>query len=448
MISLPRGIRFKVTAIALAVLALILLAGGFVLVAFLRASLTATVDQALMQRANDLTAIITSDDDLGGTFPAGAGEGFAQLIGADGRVLASTPNLLGLGQLPVALPDGPSDSIRTISDLADDDDSLRLLTRHLDGFGFLHVGTEFEVVADATETLIRLLAVILPVMVLPTGGLIWWLVGRTLGPVERIRSEVAELESSELHRRVSEPGTGDEIDRLAITMNKMLARLETSTGRQQRFVSDASHELRSPLTRIRSALEVGRLGAASEADHISDDALLGNVIEMQRIVEDLLFLARTDEGKAAPQLQPLDLDDLVISEARRLRAEERVLFDLAGVSGAHVDGDRVQLRRAIRNLLENAQRHAERRVTVSLSEQAGEAVLTIADDGSGIPEPDSERVFERFTRLDDSRTSETGGSGLGLAIARQIVRSHGGNLKLTDLETAGATFELRLPLAD
>lgn len=447
MISLTRGIRFKVTAVALAVLTVILVVGGVVLVASQRASLTATVDQALIQRANDLMAIITTDDDLGGRFPTGAGEGFAQLIGADGSVLASTPNLSGLGPLPVELRDGRSDSIRTISDLADDDDSFRLLTRRLDGFGLLHVGTEYEVVTDAAETLIGLLAVVFPALLLVTGGLIWWLVGRTLSPVERIRSEVAEIESSELYRRVPEPGTGDEIDRLAKTMNKMLGRLQNSAQRQQRFVSDASHELRSPLTRVRSALEVVRLPPVSEADHTGDEALLGDVIEMQRIVEDLLYLARADEGRAVPHVQPLDLDDVVLSEARRLQAEDRVLFDLAGVSGAHVVGDRVQLRRAIRNLLENAQRHAEHRVTVTLTEQGDAAVLTIADDGPGIPETDSERVFERFTRLDDSRTSETGGSGLGLSIAREIVRGHGGSLKLTSLETAGATFELRLPLA-
>ena len=143
----------------------------------------------------------------------------------------------------------------------------------------------------------------------------------------------------------------------------------------------------------------------------------------------------------------MDLDDLVISEAQRIQAENRVAVDLGGVSGAHINADPVQLRRAVRNLLENAQRHANQHVSVALAEQAGEAVLTVADDGPGIPESDSERIFDRFTRLDDSRTLETGGSGLGLAIARYIVHSHGGSLRLATSETAGAVFELRLPLS-
>jgi signal transduction histidine kinase len=168
---------------------------------------------------------------------------------------------------------------------------------------------------------------------------------------------------------------------------------------------------------------------------------------MQRLVEDLLYLARADEGAAEPILQAVDLDDLVITEAQRIRASNRVQFDLAGVSGAHVNADPVQLRRVVRNLLENAQRHATNHVAVMLIEQADEAVLTVADDGPGISESDSERIFERFTRLDESRTAETGGSGLGLAIARQIAEVHGGTLQLTAPETTGAVFELRLPCA-
>lgn len=445
MISVRRGIRFRVTAVALAVLTLILVLGGIVLVAFQRASLTATIDQALTQRADDLTALLAGDGDFGGAFPAGAGEGFAQLVTSEGSVLASTPNLSAAGPLRVEVPSGMSDFIRTVSGLEGDDDAFRLLTRPLVGLGYLHVGTEYEVVADASETLVGLLAVLVPILLLASGGLTWWLVGKTLNPVERIRSEVAEIESTELQRRVPRPGTGDEIDRLAETMNEMLARLESSVERQRSFVADASHELRSPLTRIRSALELRRLDR--DPDATGDGALLADVIEMQRLVEDLLYLARADEGKAEPTLEPLDLDDLVISEARRIHSEG-VPIDMAAVSGAHVNGDPVQLRRAVRNLLENAQRHAEHLVTVSLIERPGEVILAVSDDGIGIAEADAERVFERFTRLDDSRASETGGFGLGLAIARRIVRSHGGSLKLTSYETAGATFELRLPLDD
>lgn len=445
MILGRRGIRFEVTAVAVAVTTLILTVGAVVLVGFQRASLTTTIDQALIQRADDLTALVAGGADLDGTFPGGTGEGFAQLVTIDGAVLASTPNLSGSGPLPVELTEVSADVVRTVSDL-EADDSFRLLTRPLGDRTFLHVGTEFELVADAAEALIALLTVVLPALVLASGGLIWWLVGRTLSPVEQIRSQVAEIESGGLDRRVPEPGTGDEIHRLAETMNDMLARLEASVERQKRFVADASHELRSPLTRIRSALEIGGPPTAEASD--DQETVLGDVIEMQRLLEDLLFLARSDEGRSEALIQALDLDDLVISEARRIRSESAIRVDLTRVSGAHVRADPAQIRRAIRNLLENAQRHASERISISLTEEAGEALLIVADDGPGIPEADFERVFERFTRLDDSRTSGTGGTGLGLAIARHIVRSHGGDLALVSPSTAGATFELRLPLAD
>ncbi|MBT8207953.1 MAG: HAMP domain-containing histidine kinase [Acidimicrobiia bacterium] len=440
-----RGIRFRVTIVASIAMAVILILGGFALVVLQRDSLTATIDRALAQRADDLTALVPTGDDFGGVFPVGADEGFAQLLAGDGTVLASTPNLADAAPLPVDLPVS-SDAVRTITGVGGDDDSFRVLTRPLEGARYLHVGTEFEVVAGAAETLLGLLAVTVPILILVTGTLIWLLVGRTLRPVERIRSEVAEIGSRELHRRVPQPTTGDEVERLAETMNEMLARLERSVERQQTFVADASHELRSPLTRIRSALELGQRGDGSHPG--DDDALLRDVVGMQRLVEDLLFLARSDDGKAPSRRRRLDLDDLVIGEARTARADDSVSFDLSGVSAAHVEGDSVQLRSAVRNLLENARRHASGRVTVSLGEQDGEAVLTVTDDGPGIPESEAERVFERFTRLDDSRTTQTGGSGLGLAISRQIAESHGGSLRLTSFDTDGARFELRIPLAE
>ena len=213
MMSLYRGIRFRVTVVAVGVLTLILVVGGVVLVAFQRSTLTTTIDEALVQRADDLTALVTSDGDLEDTFPAGAGEGFAQLVTADGTVLASTPNLNGADALPVGIPVEDSDLIRTISSLEGDDDSFRVLTRPMEEEEFLHIGAEFEVVAEAAESLIGLLAVVLPLLILASAALIWWLVGKTLGPVEQIRSEVAEIKPNQLQRRVPEPGTGDEVDR-------------------------------------------------------------------------------------------------------------------------------------------------------------------------------------------------------------------------------------------
>lgn len=164
------------------------------------------------------------------------------------------------------------------------------------------------------------LAVTIPVVVTILGAVVWWLVGRTLQPVEDIRSEVAEIGATDLHRRVPRPETDDEIDRLALTMNEMLGRLESSVDRQQRFVADASHELRSPLTRLRTEIELGLASVESQSDIRRIRSLLDEVLDMQEMVEDLLYLARADAG-ATPTPKPLDLDDIVLREAKRLTAD-------------------------------------------------------------------------------------------------------------------------------
>jgi signal transduction histidine kinase len=310
------------------------------------------------------------------------------------------------------------------------------------------VGTTYDVVSESAATLVTSLAWIIPVLVVALGALVWWLVGSTLQPVENMRLELAEIGATDLERRVPRPGTDDEIDRLAETMNEMLARLESAIERQQRFVADASHELRSPLTRIRSELEVD-LADSTDLEHKGVlEGLLDEVVGMQHMVGDLLFLARSDAGHGPGLSRRLDLDDLVLKEARRIQSHERVAVDLSAVSGAHVVGDAGQLTRAIRNILDNAERHAVDRVTLSLEESGDMAILVVADDGPGIPEVESDRVFERFTRVDEARSAAAGGSGLGLAISREIVERHQGTVSLLPPDGSGARFEVRIPLAE
>jgi signal transduction histidine kinase len=277
--------------------------------------------------------------------------------------------------------------------------------------------------------------------------LVWWLAGRLLAPVEALRSEVAAIGGTDLHRRVRQPPGDDEIGRLARTMNQMLGRLDDAVGRQQRFVADASHELRGPLTRIRTELEVD-LANPGPVDRLGDThrSVLAEVTGLQRLVDDLLQLARADAGVASDRREPVDLDDLVLREARRVRASGRVALDGTGVSAAQVIGDPDQLTRAIRNLVDNAERHAASRVALALAEVDGVAVLTIGNDGPGIPEDQRERIFERFGRLDDARDRGTGGAGLGLAITREIVERHGGTITAEPGEE-GARFVVRIPAA-
>ncbi|MGH8946654.1 MAG: HAMP domain-containing protein, partial [Acidimicrobiia bacterium] len=237
-----RSIRFRITAIAAAAAAAVLVVGGGVLVVLQRVALTATIDQALAQRADDLTALLLESPALPEAFAGSAQEGFSQLVSVDGEVLVSTPNLAGSAALAIDVGPGSRATVQTVTGLDVDDDAFRVLTRRLEGLGMLHVGTTYDVVSESATALTASLAATIPPLVLALAGLVWWLVGRTLRPVEGIRAQVAEIGSTDLHRRVPRPGTDDEIDRLAGTMNQMLARLEAAVKRQQRFVADASHE--------------------------------------------------------------------------------------------------------------------------------------------------------------------------------------------------------------
>jgi signal transduction histidine kinase len=283
-----------------------------------------------------------------------------------------------------------------------------------------------------------------PLLVVLLAVLTWVIVGRVLRPVEAIRSRVAAIGGSDLDQRVPEPGTDDEVGRLATTMNDMLARLEASAGRQAQFVSDASHELRSPLASIRAQLEVALTHPGSS--EWSDVA--GGVLEesrrMERLVDDLLTLARADEGMVAVASDPVDLGEIVGAEAHRPASPVTVTADGAE---AIVAGDALALRRLVRNLVDNAVRHAASRVDAVVVVNATDALLTVDDDGPGVPPAERERVFERFTRLEEARTRDAGGAGLGLAVVREIARSHGGDAHLTDSPLGGTRAVVRIPLA-
>ena len=442
------SIRLRVTAIAVAAVAGVLMVVSVALVVVQRNQLTSSVDAVLAQRADDIASLVETGEQIPIELAGSQQEGFAQLLDSSGRVVSSTPNLEGQPPLPIDYDQQAGEVVRTIRGLEVDDDAFRVLSRTVQtpsGIAVLHVGTTFDVVAESIGVLTAALAVAIPIVVALVGGLVWWLVGRTLEPVEAIRSEVAEIGSSDLHRRVPQPRHDDEIGRLAQTMNQMLSRVEASVDRQQRFVADASHELRSPLTRLRTEIEV-RLATTHVEERAVLESLLEDVIGLQSLVEDLLHLARADAGHVSPASNLVDLDDIAFREAERLKGEGRAQVDVSGVSGAQVRGDARQLTRAIRNLCDNAGRHAVGTVILTLAEQDGAALLTVADDGPGIPSDQVDFVFERFGRLDDSRTQATGGAGLGLAITREIIEAHHGTIEIDKSHEPGACFVVTLPL--
>ncbi|WP_326657912.1 sensor histidine kinase [Streptomyces sp. NBC_00385] len=283
----------------------------------------------------------------------------------------------------------------------------------------------------------------LPVVLLVVAGVTWLVTRRALRPVEGIRREMAVITASEdLSRRVPEPGSHDEIARLARTTNETLTALEASVERQRRFVADASHELRSPIASLRTQLEVG----AAHPELLDVTGAVADTVRLQALAADLLLLARLDAGER-PGTALLELGALVREEVSQ-RTGDRIPVTVSvaeEAGGLEVTGSRTQLARVVGNLLDNAERHARHAVAVAVRAEGGGVVVEVSDDGDGVPEAERERIFERFVRLDDARTRDEGGAGLGLALARDVAVRHGGRLTVTGAGERGARFVLWLP---
>jgi signal transduction histidine kinase len=374
-------------------------------------------------------------------------ENLVQVVDGNGVVVASSKNLLNEPPISTLQPDADGYSARTVSGIQRGEGPYRVVARRVrtaNGTYVVYVAHGLEGVARSTDNLERLLWWSLPALLTLMGVLTWVVTGRALRPVEAMRREVEVIGAEDLHRRVPEPPTEDEIGRLARTMNLMLARLEDATERQRRFVADASHELRSPLTGMRAQLEVD-LEHPELADwEATERDVLADAIRMQRLVDDLLAIAVVDASVLdASHREPVDLDEIVLAEARRLHTRSSLAIDTHAVSGAQVDGNADQLLRVVRNLLDNAAQHARSQVVVSLEESSTDVTLRVVDDGPGIPDADRARVFERFARIDDARGRDGGGAGLGLAIVHEVVVAHGGSVAVEN--APGAAFTVVLP---
>ncbi|MEU9060580.1 HAMP domain-containing sensor histidine kinase [Streptomyces sp. NPDC048430] len=306
----------------------------------------------------------------------------------------------------------------------------------------VHAGAPLAAEQEAVNTVRNSMLTGLPVMLLVVAGVTWLVTRRALRPVEGIRRELAAITASEdLGRRVPEPDSRDEIARLARTTNETLTVLEASVDRQRRFVADASHELRSPIASLRTQLEVGE----AHPELLDVPGAVADTVRLQVLAADLLLLARLDAGER-PGRTAVDLGALVTEEVSQ-RAADRIApeVSVADAEPLEVGGSRGQLARVVGNLLDNAERHAERSVAVSVRADRGDVLVEVTDDGAGVPEAERDRIFERFVRLDDARSRDDGGAGLGLAIARDVASRHGGTLTVGEGAGGGARFTLRLP---
>ncbi|MDT4999499.1 MAG: hypothetical protein QOK12_1604 [Mycobacterium sp.] len=436
-----RTVRAATTVVATIVVGVALVAGAAVLLIVLRNTLVDEVKDPARAQALEVAGQLES-----GQPPvlevAGSDEQLIQVLGPDGAVVASSRNVTGQ---PAVARLQPGESAQVPTPL-DNDDFLAVAegTQTPQGPRTVLVARALVGVFETTTLVTGLLLVGLPVLLVVVAVTTWAMVGRALAPVEAIRREVDEISAAQLHRRVPQPDVDDEIGRLAATMNRMLARLEEARNSQRRFVSDASHELRSPITTIRQHAEV----ALAHPDRITTtelaDVVLAEELRIQRLVEDLLVLARADEH-VPPHRAPVDLDDLAFEEARRLRSTTSLQVDTSAVGAARVHGDVDALRRVLRNLGENAARHAMTRVDITLTDRGSDVVLTVGDDGPGIPEAERQRVLKRFVRLDEARSRDDGGSGLGLAIVDEVVRAHGGSVSISRSPLGGARVGVTFP---
>lgn len=425
----PRSITARVTWGAVLVVALALVAGSAAGVAILARSLTDGVAVAL---DGDLDTIGERIED--GVFDV-------QDAGDDLLVRLRSGDTVAVDDDEAALlPEVAEDETRRV---IVDGDAYLAASSNTDA-GVLTVARPVDHVDEAVVTATGLLAVAVPLALVVIGLVVWSVARRALAPVESLRRQVDEIDAAGLGRRLDGGGAGDELDRLAGTMNRMLDRIERSQRTQRQFASDASHELRSPLATIRQHAEL----AVAHPESTSADELAHIVLEegerMQELVEALLLLARIDERRGLGAVTAVDVDDLALAELRRLRGLG-VRVDGHGLSPGRVRGSEALLARALRNLADNAARHARDLVSIRVRADRATVTVEIEDDGDGIAPAQRDRVFERFSRLDEGRARDEGGSGLGLAIVREVVLAHGGSIAVTEGARGGARFVVTLP---
>ena len=448
-----RSIRTRVTLAASAVLALALVVAAFTLVGLERRSLIGEIDRNL----NDRMAGLIQSARLGQLGPdvpvTGRETGVVQIIDTSDDVLAATPGLHTapvLNQVNARVDRVVYRSVGGLNVFGDQAKTWRIAGLEVDS----NLGPVFIYAATTTDGVTRLLHRLgllflggIPILEVLLIFVVWRSVGWALAPVDSLTRQVDQIQSEQLDQTLGEPGTGDEIDHLASTMNGLLARLNESRQRERRFAADASHELRSPLAAARLGIEVA-LAHPDRADWTATaHDTLAELDRLEQLARDLLELTRLDPARTMAAAVPVELQTLVRTECdTRTAGHDRLTYTVHTVA-ATVNGVTELILRAVRNVLDNAERHAASTVTVTLVASSSSAILTVANDGPPVPSSDRERAFQPFVRLDESRSVDDGGTGLGLAIVADIMRAMGGQARFVDPPVGlGAALELSFPV--
>jgi len=460
---MPNSIRARIALMTGALSLLVAIGLGLFLYNSLRAQLYQAADDSLRIRADQLLASIREQDgELGFDRQDNAltnlrDEEAAHLVSPSGMVMDS----LGDEFAPVAASLTTRESRVLTHRFWETDpvdgrefETVRLLITPIleDGnvAAYLQVGQDMEPTQDALSRLLRLLLLSGPAMVgvAALGG--YWLTGKALAPIEKIRQQAASIQASELGRRVDPANSNDEVERLTLTINEMLDRLEASFLRQRRFTADASHELRTPLAIIRGEIDVALERPRTPVEYVETlQSLDSEADRMTRLVNELLLLARSDSNELPLEMQPFDLADLLrlLTEQIQPKAREtgaRIRVDLPPSIPIVADKDR--LLELFLNILENALLHAPgSSIDVRAQSDGEQVVVTIADTGPGISPEHLPHIFDRFYRVDPVRERSYEGSGLGLAIAQEIAKAHHGQIAAESRVGEGTTFIVRLP---
>jgi signal transduction histidine kinase len=442
------GISTRSAVLSAAVVFIAVIIAGLGLVFVLYRTLLSSIDDAAAGRVRDTLGALQFDtaSELDGSLLTTDQRVVAvQIIDAKGNVIQHSDSAPDTPLLPVS-------SFRTamrsgITDDSSPDNDMRISGQTADtatGRYTVIVGGGSESAETTIETVAMLLVIAAPIISAVAGAVSYRLVKRSLRSVEAIRARVSEITASDLTERVPVPAQNDEVSALAKTMNEMLARVESGHAAQRRFVGDASHELRSPLASIISALEVAQDYPETLDDELTSGTLIPEAHRMQALVDDLLLLARADERGLAIREDEVNLDVLAEVEAVRLRRETDLAIHVS-TDEAVVAGDAGNLARVLRNLLDNAVQHAKSTVEITVERHATEASLIVGDDGPGVPREDRAKAFDRFVRLDSARSRDGGGSGLGLAIVAEIVAAHDGTVSIDDRAGGGTRVTVVLP---
>lgn len=449
--SATRGIRFRATALVTVLLAAALLVGSLTITSVLRHRLEENLDSTLLSAASDRAGLLADRAEPQTLTDSRLEESLIWIGTAEGQQIAQGGRFVPLE----GIPDLSLDLVGTVQtidvlfeevyDAGGDENEIETEPLRLaidavvdgDNIVYVVVGAELEVIDQPVNDVRLVLAVLAPALLILVASFTWVTADRALRPVEAIRRGAASIRDHRTTAAVAVPDTHDEIERLAVTINEMLARLGAADERQRRFIGDASHELKSPLANLR--MEIETRGADRDRQLVQIDRLTA-------MVDDLLVLSVLDADRPLRH-DRVDLDDIVFDVLASSPRPGSLTIDIDGVTPTRIVADGGQIRRLVRNLVDNANRHADSTVTVSLTADGDLARLVVDDDGPGIDPDSSSVIFERFGRTSTSRAREEGGTGLGLAIAARIVEGHGGAIEVGRSEAGGARFTVLLPVS-